>query len=347
MRDGILAERQSFYLDNQAEREPAEVAEEFIGQYYSASPAMPKTIVVGPYLRERAELLAEALSERRGAPVEVRVAERGDKRRLRELAERNARLALDQDRLRREHRRQRRVESLAALREALGMEELPVRIEGFDISNIGGEHTVASMVVFEGGATKKADYRRFKVARARASNGSDDFASMEEVLGRRVNRYLEQVDLSPHDGKRDESFASLPSLLVIDGGKGQLAAGMRALRPSSSAASPSSPSPSGWRRSTSPAVRSRSTCRRLGGLEAAAAGPRRGAPLRDRPPPRPPRPGDDRLGARRAEGESARPASAPCSSTSAPRSASWRRPARSWRRCPACLANWRARSTSS
>jgi excinuclease ABC subunit C len=235
VRDGILAERQSFYLDNQAEREPAEVAEEFIGQYYSASPAMPRTIIVGPYLRERAPVLAEALSERRGAPVEMRVAERGDKRRLRELAERNARLALDQDRLRREHRRQRRVESLSTLREALGMEELPVRIEGFDISNLGGEHTVASMVVFEGGATKKADYRRFRVRgdrRSEKSNGGpDDFASMEEVLGRRMNRYLEQADLSPHDKDRDGSFASLPSLIVIDGGKGQLAAGMRALRP--------------------------------------------------------------------------------------------------------------------
>jgi excinuclease ABC subunit C len=229
VRDGILAERQSFYLDNQAERETAEVAEEFIGQYYSASPAVPRTIVVGPYLKGRAELLAAALSERRGAPVEVRVAERGDKRRLRELAERNARLALDQDRLRREHRRQRRVDSLADLGEALEMEELPVRIEGFDISNLGGEHTVASMVVFEGGATKKADYRRFRVRGER--RGSDDFASMEEVLGRRVSRYLEQVDLSPHDGKRDEGFASLPSLVVIDGGKGQLAAGVRALRP--------------------------------------------------------------------------------------------------------------------
>ena len=235
VRDGILAERQSFYLDNQAEREPAEVAEEFIGQYYSASPAMPRTIVVGPYLRERAELLAAALGEKRGSPVEVRVAERGDKRRLRELAERNARLALDQDRLRREHRRQRRVDSLADLREALGMEELPVRIEGFDVSNLGGEHTVASMVVFEGGATKKADYRRFRVRgdkRDETSNGGpDDFASMEEILSRRMNRYLEQADLSPHDGERDESFASLPSLIVIDGGKGQLAAGMRALRP--------------------------------------------------------------------------------------------------------------------
>jgi excinuclease ABC subunit C len=235
VRDGILAERQSFYLENEAEREPAEVAEEFIGQYYSASPAMPKTIVVGPYLRERAGVLAEALSERRGSPVEVRAAERGDKRRLRELAERNARLALDQDRLRREHRRARRVESLSSLREVLGMEELPVRIEGFDISNIGGEHTVAAMVVFEGGATKKADYRRFRVrgeAREGGGNGGpDDFASMEEVLSRRLNRYLEQADLSPHDGKRDESFASLPSLILIDGGKGQLAAGMRALKP--------------------------------------------------------------------------------------------------------------------
>jgi excinuclease ABC subunit C len=235
VRDGILAERQSFYLENQGERDLAEVAEEFIGQYYAAAPSMPRMLIVGPYLRERAPLLAEALSERRGSPVEVRPAERGDKRRLRELAERNAKLALDQDRLRREHRRQRRVESLSSLREALAMEELPVRIEGFDISNIGAEHTVASMVVFEGGATKKAHYRRFKVRGDVSGNGDrsgpDDFAAMEEVLARRMSRYLEQADLSPHDTKRDDSFASLPSLVVIDGGKGQLAAGLRALRP--------------------------------------------------------------------------------------------------------------------
>jgi excinuclease ABC subunit C len=234
VRDGILAERQSFYLENEGERELAEVAEEFIGQYYAASPSMPRRVIVGPYLRDRTPVIAEALSERRGTPVEVRAAERGDNRRLRELAERNAQLALDQDRLRREHRRARRVESLTSLAEALGMEELPVRIEGFDISNIGGEHTVASMVVFEGGATKKSDYRRFKVRgehRSGENGGPDDFASMEEVLTRRLNRYLEQADLSPHDGKRDESFASLPSLILIDGGKGQLAAGMRALQP--------------------------------------------------------------------------------------------------------------------
>jgi excinuclease ABC subunit C len=234
VRDGILAERQSFYLENQGERGIDEVAEEFIGQYYAAAPSAPRLIVVGPYLGERAALLAEALSERRAAPVEVRVAERGDKRRLRELAERNARLVLDQDRLRREHRRQRRVESLSALSEALGMEELPVRIEGFDISNLGPEHTVASMVVFEGGATKKAHYRRFKVRGNGSGNGRagpDDVAAMDEVLGRRMARYLDQADRSPHDAERDESFSSLPSLVVIDGGKGQLSAAVRALQP--------------------------------------------------------------------------------------------------------------------
>ena len=108
VRDGILAERQSFYLDNEGERDIAEVTEEFIGQYYSASPSMPRTIIVGPELRDRAATIAEALTQRRGTAVDVHPAERGDKRRLRELAERNAQLALDQDRLRREHRRARR-----------------------------------------------------------------------------------------------------------------------------------------------------------------------------------------------------------------------------------------------
>ncbi len=207
------------------------------------------------------------------------------------------------------------------------MEELPVRIEGFDISTIGGEHTVASMVVFEGGAPKKSDYRRFKVRgdlREEGSVGPDDFASMEEVLTRRLNRYLEQNDLSPHDGKRDASFASLPSLIMIDGGKGQLAAGMRALQPF---ADLGVTIVSLAKREEEVFVPGRTDPielpARLGGQPAPAAGPRRGPPLRDRTPPRPPRPGDDRLGARRRCTASARPASAPCSSISAPRSGSW------------------------
>src|SRR5215204_4844675 len=202
VRDGVLAERQGFYLANEAERAEGEVTEEFIAQYYSAVPAVPRLVVVGPALEDRVDVLAEALSTRRGGPVEVRVSERGDKRRLRELAERNARLALAQDKLRQERRRQQRVDALSTLQEALELESLPVRIEGFDISNLGSDHTVASMVVFEGGAPKKSDYRRFRVRGDRA-DGPDDFASVEEVLGRRAARFLEQADRSPHDAERD------------------------------------------------------------------------------------------------------------------------------------------------
>ncbi len=233
VRDEVLAERQSFYLDNRAERDEGEVTEEFLAQYYSAAPSIPRRVIVGPAMRERAELVAEALRHRRDGPVEVRVAERGDLRRLRELAEKNAKLALGQDRLRRERRRQQRVDALSSLQEALGIEELPVRIEGFDISNLGAEHTVASMVVFEGGAPKKAHYRRFKVRGDENGRpgGPDDFAAIEQVLSRRMARWQAGADLSPHDAERDQSFAALPGLIVIDGGKGQLSAGMRALAP--------------------------------------------------------------------------------------------------------------------
>ena len=247
VRDGVLAERHGFYLANEAERGEEEVTEEFLAQYYSAVPAVPRLVVVGPALAERAAIVAEALSVRRGGPVEVRVAERGSKRRLRELAARNASLALAQDRLRQERRRSQRVDALSSLQDTLGLEQLPVRIEGFDVSNLGGEHTVASMVVFEGGAPRKADYRRFRVRGISAAGssasrpgpagsgdlrtGPNDYAAIEEVLTRRVSQLLEQADRSPHDPDRDHSFAAVPDLIVIDGGKGQLSAGLRSLGP--------------------------------------------------------------------------------------------------------------------
>src|SRR4029077_11879177 len=143
--------------------------------------------------------------------------------------ERNARLALDQERLRSERRRQSRVEALEGLQRALGLDVPPIRIECFDVSNLGGTHTVASMVVFEGGAPKKADYRRFKI-RTLEEGSSDDFAAMAEVLGRRFAQWERQADLSPHDPSYDASFAALPNVVVIDGGKGQLAAGLGPLR---------------------------------------------------------------------------------------------------------------------
>jgi excinuclease ABC subunit C len=238
VRDGVLAERQGFYLAGEEgeeadERDAGDVAETFLLQYYGAAPAVPGRVIVGPEVRGRTGVLAEALSAQRDAQVEVRVASRGDLRRLRELAEKNAKLALAQDKLRREHRRQQRVETLSALQEALGLERVPVRIEGFDISNLGETHTVASMVVFEGGAPKKSDYRKFNIRGEFGGNGGgpDDFAAMQEVLSRRLGRYVQQADVSPHDPERDESFAALPDLVVIDGGKGQLSAGVKALEP--------------------------------------------------------------------------------------------------------------------
>jgi excinuclease ABC subunit C len=228
VRDGVLADRHSFYLTNEAGHDEAEVTEEFVLQYYATSPAIPPQVIVPPGLgREREEALAALLTQRRGSTVEVRHAERGDKRRIFELAQRNARLALDQDRLRSEKRRTQRIEALETLQKVLKMDQLPMRIECFDISNLGETHTVASMVVLEGGASKKSDYRRFAIREA----AQDDFASMNEVLSRRMAQYVAHHERSPHDKDFDMSFAATPSLIVIDGGKGQLSAGLKALEP--------------------------------------------------------------------------------------------------------------------
>ena len=229
VRDGVLSDRQSFYLDNAAGGGVAEVAEAFILQYYASAMMVPPLLVVQRELGA-APALAEALADRRGGSVEIRAAERGDKRRILELAERNARLALDQEKLRSERRRQQRVEALDGLQAALGLDTIPLRIECFDISTLMGTNTVASMVVFEGGAPKKSDYRRFKISGADGNGGvPDDFAAMEEVLSRRMAQWERQREVSPHDKAYDPSFAALPNVIVIDGGRGQLSAGLRAL----------------------------------------------------------------------------------------------------------------------
>ncbi|HWE59504.1 MAG TPA: excinuclease ABC subunit UvrC [Solirubrobacteraceae bacterium] len=251
VRDGVLSDRQSFYLDNAADAEPGEVTEAFVIQYYASAMMIPPLVVVESGTPNVAAL-AQALSERRGSRVEVREPERGDKRRILELAQRNSRLALDQEKLRSERRRQQRTEALDRLQQALGLDTLPLRIECYDISTLMGTNTVASMVVFEGAVPKKSDYRRFRVrtvgeaatataaseraaagetnGAAKGDYGPDDFASMEEILGRRMAQFEAQADLSPHDKEFDPSFAALPNLIVIDGGKGQLAAGLRALQ---------------------------------------------------------------------------------------------------------------------
>ena len=232
VRDGVLSDRQSFYLDNAPGGNVADVAEAFILQYYSSAMMIPPLLIVQRDVWASVDVLSEALASRRGGAVEIRAAERGNKRRILELAERNARLALDQEKLRSERRRQQRVEALDALQEALGLDVIPLRIECFDISTLMGTNTVASMVVFEGGAPKKSDYRRFRVRGdfvPGGGDGPDDFAAMEEVLSRRLGQWERQHELSPHDKEYDASFAALPNLIVIDGGRGQLSAGLRAL----------------------------------------------------------------------------------------------------------------------
>jgi excinuclease ABC subunit C len=221
LRDGKLIDRYSFHLENVAGQEVPTLVETFCLEYYGSSPSVPPEILV-PAAAGDTSALAGFLSERRGARVVVRTPERGEKRRLLELAEQNAGLALQSAAVASEQQRLRRVAALEELREALNLESLPIRIECFDVSTIQGSATVASMVVFEDAAPKKAHYRKFSV---RGLDGQDDFAAMAEVIERRFAR----AGGSPTDPDYDEGFAAVPNLVVVDGGRGQLSAALDAM----------------------------------------------------------------------------------------------------------------------
>ncbi len=221
LRDGRLIDRYGFHLENVEGQDTATVLEAFAIEYYGSSPSVPPQIVVPPDAGDTSAL-AGFLSERRGSQVEVRAPVRGEKRRLQQLATENALLALESEALQTERRRLRRVEALEELREALNLESLPLRIECYDVSNIQGEATVGSMVVFQDAVPKKAHYRKFGV---RGLDGQDDYAALAEVISRRFARMR---DATSDD--YDESFAAVPNLVVIDGGKGQLAAALQAMQ---------------------------------------------------------------------------------------------------------------------
>jgi excinuclease ABC subunit C len=222
LRDGKLVDRYGFHLENVARQDTAAVLEAFVLEYYGSAPSVPPQLVVPPDAGDTAAL-EQFLSERRGWRVEVRAPERGEKKRLQELAAQNARVALESDAIQSEQRRLRRVEALEELREALNLESLPIRIECYDISNIQAESPVGSMVVFQDAVPKKAHYRKFGVRRLEA--GPDDFAAIEEVVSRRFARLS---DAASDD--YDESFAAMPNLVVIDGGKGQLSAALASMQ---------------------------------------------------------------------------------------------------------------------
>jgi excinuclease ABC subunit C len=222
LRDGRMVDRYSFHLENATGEDVGEVLEQFCLEYYGSAPSVPPQILVPRGVGDTSALAAY-LSELRGSRVEVRAPERGEKRRLQELAQQNAELALTSATYVAETKRLRRVEALEELREALNLEALPIRIECFDISNIQGQEIVGSMVVFEDGLAKKGHYRKFGV---RGQAGQDDFAAMAEVVSRRFGRLAAGVATE----EWDESFGATPNLVVIDGGKGQLSAALAAMQ---------------------------------------------------------------------------------------------------------------------
>jgi excinuclease ABC subunit C len=217
LRDGKMIDRYGFHLENAAGEDEQTVLEAFVIEYYGTVPSIPPQVFVPTEIADT-DILAKFLSERRGAPVDVRAPVRGEKRRLVELAVENARVALEADTTQRAEKRSRRVAALEELREVLNLESLPVRIECFDVSNIQGEAIVASMVVFQEGRPRNAHYRSFTI---RGLEGQDDVAAMREAITRRFTR--------ARRGDVDESFGCIPNLVVVDGGKGQLAAARAAM----------------------------------------------------------------------------------------------------------------------
>jgi excinuclease ABC subunit C len=215
IRGGKLLGQRQYMLDGASEAAPSEAVQEFVKQYYMDAPDIPREILLPVEIEER-HIVQTWLRQRRGSAVTVEVPQTGEKARLVDLAAANAEQALNafsQDLARREAWIE---DAMAQLQESLELPNPPARVEGYDISNIQGTSPVGSMVVTENGEAAKAEYRRFKIRYHPES--PNDFAMMHEVLTRRLKAYL--------DG--DEKFAKLPDLIMIDGGKGQLSAALKA-----------------------------------------------------------------------------------------------------------------------
>ena len=201
---GALQDKE-YTLFHLTESDPGEVLSAFIKQYYAQRGAVPKVVLLSHEIEEQ-EAVSDYLSSISERKVELATPQRGERRVLTRLAEKNASEEIE----RREQQSERRHKSLELLQNVTGMIALPLRLEAYDISNFAGQDTVGSMVVFVEGQPKKSDYRKFKIACA--ANGQDDYASMREMLTRRVQRYA--------DG--DEKFTPLPNAFLIDGGLGHV-----------------------------------------------------------------------------------------------------------------------------
>ncbi len=207
VRDGKLIGREHYHLQTDPNETDGDMIEEFIKQFYSGTPFVPSQLMLSSEIPD-SEIIEKWLTEKRGSKVKIIVPQKGQKEKLVALAQKNAGLVLEQDieRLKKEEASTRG--AVSEIGQLLGI-PFPKRIESYDISNISGFQNVGSMIVYENGRPKKADYRKFRI---RSVVGADDYASMEEVLERRFERALE----------KSSGFEELPDLILMDGGKGQV-----------------------------------------------------------------------------------------------------------------------------
>ena len=214
IRDGKLIGRDHFYLRAASGAEHSEVLQSFIKQFYAGTPFIPRELMLSEEVEDQ-QILEEWLSRKRGQRVHIRVPKKGTKEKLVELAAHNAQIILNQDRERLKREEGRTIGAVKEIGKWLSM-ELPERIEAYDISNISGFQAVGSMVVYEKGKPKRADYRKFRI---KSVEGPNDYASLAEVLHRRFQRGVEA----------DSGFEKLPDLIMMDGGRGQVNVALEAL----------------------------------------------------------------------------------------------------------------------
>ena len=215
IRNGKLIGQHQYMLDGATDAAPGVAVQEFVKQYYSSAPEVPREILL-PVEIEEINIIQAWLRQKKGSAVTLEVPAGGEKLRMVEMAANNAELALTAFRQELTARDEWADEAMVQLQEELGLSSPPLRIEGYDISNISGTAPVGSMVVTENGEAAKGEYRRFKIKFLQET--PNDFAMMNEVIMRRLRNYL--------DG--NEKFINLPDLIMIDGGKGQLGAALKA-----------------------------------------------------------------------------------------------------------------------
>lgn len=227
IRSGKLIGREYFVLEDSSQAQDQEIMEAFVKQFYTQAAFVPPNVLLQTDVEE-ALIIEQWLQSKRGnQKVSLRVPRRGTKRELVQMATENAAETLSMLRARWEADRSKHVKAIAELQESLDLDEVPNRIEGYDISNLQGTAAAGSMVVFEQGVPRKAAYRKFTI---KSVEGQDDFDSMEEVLARRFRRWESATEEAKKPGaKLDQGFGLLPDLVLIDGGKGQLSRAVKVL----------------------------------------------------------------------------------------------------------------------